>query len=114
MTNRVSSSRSVSEMLSSAKRRLVLSVVLGGASLALFVRGAGYYFGSGPHDGEDLPSFVMFLAASAVLFAAVLVSWSARLGRRNLWLIGLCLTGALLLMTFGWWAFNVMLEQWAS
>jgi hypothetical protein len=101
-------------MLSSAKPRLVLSVVLGVASLALFVRGAGYYLGSGPHDGEDLPSFVMFLAGSAVLFAAVLISWSARLTRRNLWLIGLCLSGVLLLMTFAWWAFNVMLERWAG
>ena len=70
--------------------------------------------GSGPHDGEDLPSFVMLLAGSAVLFAAVLILWSGRLGRRNLWLVGLCLSGVLLLMTFAWWAFNVMLEQWAS
>ena len=57
----------------------MLSVVLGVLSLALSVRGAGYYLGSGPHDGEDLPSFVMFLAGSAVLFAAVLISRSARL-----------------------------------
>jgi hypothetical protein len=57
---------------------------------------------------------VMFLSGSAVLFAAVLISWGARLGRRNLWLIGLCLSGVLLLMTFAWWALNVALEQWAG
>ncbi len=101
-------------MRRSATWRLVLSVVLGVASLALFVRGVGYYVGSGPHDGEDLPSFVTFLAGSAVLFAAVLISWSPRPGRRRLWVVGLCLSGVLLLMAFAWWAFNVMLERWAS
>ncbi len=101
-------------MLSSAKPRLVLPVVLGVVSLALFVRGVGYYWGSGPGDGEDLPSFVTFLAASAVLFLAVLVSWRPRLTRRGLWIIGLWVSGLLLLMTFGWWALNVELERWAS
>jgi hypothetical protein len=112
MTNGVSSSRSVGEMLRSAKLRLVLSIILGVASLALFVRGAGYYLGSGPHDGEDLPSFVMFLAGSALLFAAVLIGWSADRRRRGLWLIGV--SGVLLVVTFAWWALNVLLERWAS
>jgi hypothetical protein len=101
-------------MLSPAKPRLVLPVVLGVVSLALFVRGVGYYWGSGPGDGEDLPSFVTFLAASAVLFVAVLVSWRPHLTRRGLWITGLCVSGLLLLMTFGWWALNVELERWAS
>jgi Na+/melibiose symporter-like transporter len=114
VTNRVSPSRSVSEMLSSAKLRLVLSIVLGVVSLALFVRGVGYYVGSGPHDGEDLPSFLTFLAGSAVLFVAVVLSWNARPGRRTVWVVGVCLSGVLLLLMFAWWALNVMLEQWAS
>jgi xanthine/uracil permease len=101
-------------MLSSAKPRLVLPLVLGVVSLALFVRGVGYYWGSGPGDGEDLRSFVTFLAASAVLFVAVLVSWRPRLTRRGPWIIGLCVSGLLLLMTFGWWALNVELVRWAS
>ena len=101
-------------MLSSAKWRQVLSGALGVASLALFARGAAYYAGSGPHDGDDLPSFVTFLAASTVLFAAVLTSWSPRLERRGRWLVGLCISGGLLVMAFVWWVFNVMLEQWAS
>jgi riboflavin transporter FmnP len=101
-------------MLSSVKPRLVLAVVLGVVSLALLVRGFGYYVGSGPHDGEDLPSFMTFLAGSAVLFAAVVLSWNARPGRRTQWIVGVCLSGVLLLMTFAWWAFNVMLERWAS
>jgi hypothetical protein len=101
-------------MLISARLRLVLSVVLGVVSLAFFVRGFGYYVGSGPHDGEDLPSFVTFLAGSTVFFAAVVLSWNARPGRRTLWVVGVCLTGVLLLMTFAWWVLNVMLEHWAS
>jgi hypothetical protein len=92
----------------------VSSVALAVASLALFGRAAGYYVGSGPHDGEDLPSFVVFLAGSAVLFTAVLIFRGARPGRRRLRLIGLCLSGLLLVMTSAWWALNVMLERWAS
>ena len=101
-------------MLRSARYRLVLPVVLSVVSLALFVRGVGYYWGSGPHDGEDLPSFVSFLAASAALFVAVLVSWRPRPTRRGLWITGLCVSAVLLLMTFGWWALNVELERWAG
>jgi len=101
-------------MLSSTKPRLVLPLVLGVVSLALCVRGVGYYWGPGPGDGEDLPSFVTFLAASVVLFIAVLVSWRPHLTRRGLWISGLCVSGLLLLMAFGWWALNVELERWAS
>ena len=92
----------------------MLSVVLGVVSIALFVRGFGYYVGSGPHDGEDLPSFVTFLAGSAALFAAVGISRIARPERRTLWIVGVCLSGVLLLMTSAWWTFNVMLERWAG
>ncbi len=101
-------------MLSLATKRLVFPVLLGVISLALLVRGLGYYWGSGPHDGEDLPSSVMFVAGSAALVAAVLSWGSARRRWRSLWLIGICVAGVLLLMTFAWWVFNVMLERWAS
>jgi len=114
VTNREAAPPTVSDMLGSAKLRLALSVVLGVVSIALFVRGFAYYVGSGPHDGEDLPSFVTFLAASAGLFAALVLSWSSRPGRRTLWIVGSCLSGVLLVMTATWWAFNVMLERWAS
>ena len=96
------------------KRQLILPVVLSVASLALFARGTGYYLGSGPHDGEDLPSYVMLLAGSIVLVAAVLSLWSARFERRNLWIVSLCASSVLLLTTLAWWWLNVMLERWAS
>jgi drug/metabolite transporter (DMT)-like permease len=92
----------------------VASVVLGVVALALFGRGLAYYWGSGPHDGEDLPSFVTFLAGSAVLLAAVLVWWSAHPRRRALALVGLFLSGVLVLITSWWWWFNLMLERWAG
>ena len=101
-------------MLRGTKLRVALPVVLVAVSLALFVRAVGYYWGSGPHDGEDLPSFLTFVAASAVLFFAVLVSWRPHVTRRGLWIIGLCVSGLLLLMTVGWWALNVELERWAG
>jgi predicted permease len=101
-------------MLSPATKRLVVPVLLGVVSLALFLRGSGYYLGSGPHDGEDLPSFVIFLAGSAALLAAVLSWGSARRRWRKLWLIGICLSGVLLLITLAWWVLNVRLERWAS
>ena len=112
MTNREAAPPTVSDMLGSAKLRLALSVVLDVVSIALFVRGFAYYVGSGPHDGEDLPSFVMFLAGSALLFAAVLIGWSTDRRRRGLWLIGV--SGVLLGVTFAWWVLNVLLERWAS
>jgi hypothetical protein len=101
-------------MRRSAKLRLALSVILGVVSIALFVRGFAYYVGSGPHDGEDLPSFVTFMAAAAALFAALLVSRRTRRGRHAPWVVGVSLSGVLLLMTSAWWALNVMLERWAS
>lgn len=70
--------------------------------------------GSGPHDGEDLPSFVMFVAGSAILFIAILAARKSRPVRRRVWLIGLCLSGVLVVVTFAWWVLNVMLERWAS
>jgi hypothetical protein len=112
MTSGVSSSHTIGDVPRSAKLRFVLSVLLGVASLGLFVRAAGFYLGSGPHDGEDLPSFVMFLAGSALLFAAALIGWSPDRRRRGLWLIGI--SGVLLIVTFAWWRLNVLLERWAS
>ena len=100
-------------MLSTATKRWV-SAALGLASLALFVRGLAYYWGSGPRDGEDLPSFVMFVAGSAALLAAVLAGLTARRGGRGPWVIGLCLSGVVLMTAVAWWALNVMLERWAS
>lgn len=90
----------------------MVSVVLRVASFVVFVRAAAYYVRSGPRDGEDLPSFVLFLAGSALLFAAAVISWSADRRRRGLWLIGL--SGVLLVVTFAWWRLNVLLERWAS
>lgn len=103
---------SVRKML--VKRQLILPVVLGITSLALFARGAGYYLGSGPHDGEDLPSYVMFLGGSILLVAAPLSSWSARVERRNLWIVCVCASSVLLVITLAWWWLDVMLEHWAS
>lgn len=60
-------------------KRVIVPIVLVLVSTALFARGLAYYWGAGPHDGEDLPSFVMFLAGSAVLFVAVF----KRSGRRR-------------------------------
>jgi hypothetical protein len=99
-------------MVRAAKLGRVIAIVVGVASSAFLLRGAALYVGSGPHDGEDIPSFVMLLAASALLLVAVLIGWSADRRRRGLWLIGV--SGVLLLVTFAWWAFNVMLERWAS
>ena len=98
----------------SARTRRWISGFLVVASLALFVRGLGYYSGSGPHDGEDLPSLLTFAAGSAASFAAVLVGSTARRGRAGLWVIGLCLSGLVLLTTVAWWALNLGLEAWAS
>src|SRR3954447_979491 len=94
--------------------RSVASIVLGVAALALFVRGFAYYTGSGPHDGEDLPSYVVFVAAAAVLFVALLIWWGARPRRRRLSTVALSISGVLLLLTSAWWYVNVMLERWAS
>ncbi|HEY7476839.1 MAG TPA: hypothetical protein VIB62_01250 [Actinomycetota bacterium] len=99
-------------MTRSAKLRLVLSGVLGVASFACFVRGAAYYVGTGPHDGEDLPSFAAFLVGAALLLAAVLIGWSVDRRRRGLWLV--VPAGILVLLTFAWWLLNVELERWAS
>lgn len=98
----------------SATTKRWISAVLVAASLALFVRGIGYYSGSGPHDGEDLPSLLTFVAGSAALFAGVLVGSTARRGRAGPWVIGLCLSGLVLLTTVAWWALNLGLEGWAS
>ena len=97
-----------------ARVRTSISTVLGLVTTALFVRGCAYYWGTGPHDGEDLPSFVMFLAGSAVLCIAVLLGWSPDRRRRKLWLAALSASGILVVVTFAWWALNVMLERWAS
>jgi hypothetical protein len=92
----------------------MVSLLFGVISIALFLRGWGYYWGSGPHDGEDLPSFVTFVAGSAALSAAVLIGWSENRGHRKLWLTALSVSGVLLLTTCAWWAVNVILERWAS
>jgi hypothetical protein len=102
------------EAMPNATTKRGISAVLVAASLALFVRGIGYYSGPGPHDGEDLPSLLTFVAGSAALFAAVLVGSTARQGGRGPWVIGLCLSGVMLLTTVAWWALNVRLERWAS
>jgi len=48
-----------------SRRRSILPVALAVISIAFFARGLAYYRGSGPHDGEDLPSFAMVLLDSA-------------------------------------------------
>jgi hypothetical protein len=96
------------------KRRVILPLILGVASLAFFVRGASYYPGPGPRDGEDLPSYVMFVVGSFLLVGAVLSSRSGRIERRRLWTVCLYGSTALLLVASAWWWFNVMLENWAS
>jgi drug/metabolite transporter (DMT)-like permease len=95
-------------------KRPIASVVLGLVALALFVRGFAYYAGSGPHDGEDLPSFATFVAATAVLFVAILIWSSARPRRRRVSVVALSISGVLLVVASAWWFLNVMLERWAS
>jgi drug/metabolite transporter (DMT)-like permease len=97
----------------SSTTRSVASIVLGLVALALFVRGFAYYVGSGPHDGEDLPSFATFVAATAALFVAIAIWWSAR-PRRRLSIVALSISGVLLVVASAWWYVNVMLERWAS
>ena len=92
-------------------RRSIVPVVLVLISIAFFIRGLAYYWGTGPHDGEDLPSFVMFLVGSAVLFVAAFIGWSLDRRRRGLWLIGV--SGVFLVAAFAWWGLNVLLERWA-
>jgi len=98
----------------SAKLRLALSIVLGVVSVALFIRGFAYYVGTGPHDGEDFPSFVTLMAGAAALFAAVLISWRPRGGSRTPWVVGVWVSGVLLLMTFGLWALNALVQVWMT
>ncbi len=101
---------------SPATRRATISIVviLGLVSLALLLRAVAYYWGDGPHDGEDLPSFLTFLASAAVLLVAVLIGLVGGLRRRNQCLHWLVVSGVLLALAFAWWWLNVMLEQWAS
>jgi drug/metabolite transporter (DMT)-like permease len=95
-------------------KRSVALIVVALVALALFLRGLAYYAGSGPHDGEDLPSLATFVAATAVLFVAVLIWWSARPRRRRLSVVAFSISGALLVLASAWWYVNVMLERWAS
>jgi hypothetical protein len=95
------------------RRRRAVTIVLGAAACALSVRGWGYYWGSGPHDGEDLRAFATFLEAAALLFAAALAWWGARPRRRAVSLLSIGLPGLLLLSTFAWYVLNVRLERWA-
>jgi hypothetical protein len=97
-----------------AKRWVILPLTFGVASLGFFLRGASYYPGPGPRDGEDLPSYVMFVTGSLLLVGAVLSSWSRRIERRRRWKVSLYGSTALLLIASAWWWFNVMLANWAS
>ena len=54
-------------MLSATRQRLVLPVVLGVVSLALFGRGVAYYWGSGPHDGESSWAWAAFISEPALV-----------------------------------------------
>ena len=98
----------------SSTMRSIASAVLGLVALALFVRGFAYYAGSGPHDGEDLPSFATFVAATAALFVAILTWSSARPQRRRVSVVALSISGVLLVVASAWLCLNVMLERWAS
>jgi hypothetical protein len=84
-------------------KRSVASAILGVVAIALAVRGFAYSWGSGPHDGEDLPSYVTFVAATAVLFVAILLWWSGRPRRRRVSTVALSISGVLLLLATGWW-----------
>jgi hypothetical protein len=103
----------IAMMPNMTRRRVVIAVVAAAISLAFFVRGWGYYWGPGPHDGEDIPSFAMFLVGTIMVFVAAL-AWRGGPRRRAVSWIALGLSGLLLLATLGWYALNVELEQWAK
>jgi hypothetical protein len=61
-----------------------------------------------------LPSYVTFLAGSILLVVAVLSWRSAVVERRSLWIVCICASSVLLVVTLAWWWLNLMLGQWAS
>jgi hypothetical protein len=96
----------------STRVRLTLAGVLGAMSLALWVRGWGYYWGPGPHDGESRLPLLAFIAGSAVLIAAVLAWLGVHPRRRALWWWSVGGSGLLLLLMSAWWTFDVLAEYW--
>ena len=92
--------------------RLVVAGVLVAISLVLWVRGWGYSWGSGPHDGESRLPLVAFIAGSAVLLAAAVAGLGVRPRRRARWWYAVGLSALLLLLTTAWWAFDVLVERW--
>jgi hypothetical protein len=94
------------------RARLIVAGVLGMVSLALWVRGWGYYWGPGPHDGESFLPLVAFIAGTAFLLAAAVAWLGARPRRRAAWWFAVGLSGLLLLVTSAWWAFHVLAEWW--
>ena len=92
--------------------RLVVAGVLAAISLALWVRGWGYYWGPGPHDGESRPPLVAFIAGAAALLAAALAWLGVRPRQRARWWYAVGLSALLLLLTTAWWAFDVLAERW--
>jgi hypothetical protein len=92
--------------------RPVVATVLGLISLSLWVRGWGFYWGPGPHDGESRYPLVVFVAGSVVLIAAAVAWLGARPRRRAVWWWAVSLSGLLLLLTSAWVAFDVLAERW--
>ena len=92
--------------------RLVVAGVLAIISLALLVRGWGYYWGPGPHDGESRHPLVAFIAGSASLLAAAVGWLGPRPRRQAVWWYAVGLSALLLLLTSAWWAFDVLVERW--
>jgi hypothetical protein len=96
-----------------AKRlRLVVAGVLALISVALWVRGWGYYWGPGPHDGESRHPLVTFIAGSAFLLAAAVAWLGPRPRRQAAWWYAVGLSALLLLLTSAGWAIDVLVERW--
>jgi hypothetical protein len=90
-----------------AKVRSAISIVLGSVAIGLFVRGWAYYWGAGPHDGEDIPSYVVLLEGCVVLFVAVLIGWHREWPHSGV-------SGTVSALVFAWWWLNVLLARWAA
>jgi hypothetical protein len=97
-----------------ARARSAVSVVLGLVAIGLLVRGWAYYWGAGPRDGEDIPSYIVLLEGCVLLFAAVLIGWRRDRPHRRVWIALLWGSGVLSALVSAWWSLNVLLERWAS